>query len=243
MKIGSIYIIKNKINDKVYVGQTTMAVKDRIAAHFKPSTAKLRGTYKLYNAINKYGRENFYYEVLEENIPEDQLDQKEIEYIALYDSYYNGYNSTPGGDGRVISKLEDEEELLRLAKEGLTAAELALIFNVCKATIFRTLHKLNFYFHVDQEEIKTLYEEGLSIKEIAAILKCDAHTITRRLQKEGIRTYRVPLDKRENFNYEELFNDYKNGMIIKELCNKYDISETVFRRTLKKYNIPNRTSH
>ena len=46
-----------------------MAVKDRIAAHFKPSVAKLRGTYKLYNAINKYGKENFYYEILEENIP------------------------------------------------------------------------------------------------------------------------------------------------------------------------------
>lgn len=241
MKLGSIYIIKNKINDKVYIGQTTMLVKDRIVAHFKPSTSKLRGTYKIYNAINKYGKENFYYEILEENIPEELLNQKEIDYIAKYDSYNNGYNSTPGGDGRIISKLEDEEELLRLAKEGLKAQELAEIFNVCKATIFRTLHKLDFYFHINQNEVKSLYEDGLQIKEIAEILNCDQDTITRRLQKEGIRTHRLPLSKRKDFDYDGLFKDYQSGMIIKDICNKYDLSESVFRRTLKEYKIPNRT--
>lgn len=217
-----------------------MAVKDRIAAHFKPSTAKLRGTYKIYNAINKYGKENFYYEILEENIPEDLLNSKEISYIAKYDSYYNGYNSTPGGDGRIINKLEDEEELLKLAKEGLTAQELSVTFNVCKATIFRTLHKLGFYFHVNQEDIKELYKEGFSIKDIAEILNCDEYTITRRLQKENIRTHRLPLSKRENFDYNGLFSDYKSGIPIKDICYKYDLSESVLRRTLKENNIPNR---
>lgn len=126
-----------------------MPVAERYRAHMKPSTAKLKGTYKIYNAINKYGKENFYYEILETNVPESELDSKEIAYIAQYNSYYEGYNSTPGGDGRVISKIEDEQELLRLATAGQTAEELAKIFNVCKATIFRTLHKLNFYYHVD----------------------------------------------------------------------------------------------
>lgn len=31
MKIGSIYIIKNYINDKVYIGQTTKAIYFRIS--------------------------------------------------------------------------------------------------------------------------------------------------------------------------------------------------------------------
>jgi len=158
-----------------------MAVKDRYAAHMKPSTAKLRGTYKLYNAINKYGKENFYYEILEDQIPEEELDNKEIDYISKYNSYYEGYNSTPGGDGRIISKVEDEQELLRLARDGYKAQDLAEIFNVCKTTIFRTLHKLNFYYHIDQNELRALYNEGLSNKEIAEILNCDPDTITRRM--------------------------------------------------------------
>ena len=219
-----------------------MAVKDRYAAHMKPSTAKLRGTYKLYNAINKYGKENFYYEILEDQIPEEELDNKEIDYISKYNSYYEGYNSTPGGDGRIISKVEDEQELLRLARDGYKAQDLAEIFNVCKTTIFRTLHKLNFYYHIDQNELRALYNEGLSNKEIAEILNCDPDTITRRMQKEGIRKHRIPLNKRENFNYQSMFNDYTNGMIIKDICDKYDLSESVFRRTLKEFNIPNRTT-
>lgn len=39
-----------------------------------------------------------------------------------------------------------------------------------------------------------------------------------------------------------MFNDYTNGMIIKDICDKYDLSESVFRRTLKEFNIPNRTA-
>ena len=70
---GSIYIIRNTINDKVYIGQTTMTVMERFKNHLKPSTCKQRSTYKLYNAMNKYGKENFYVETLESNIPVGEL--------------------------------------------------------------------------------------------------------------------------------------------------------------------------
>ena len=78
MKIGSIYIIKNYINDKVYIGQTTMTVRERFMTHMKPSICKRTPTRKLYNAINKYGRENFYYEILEENVPLKYLMKKKF---------------------------------------------------------------------------------------------------------------------------------------------------------------------
>lgn len=65
MRKYSIYIIKNKINSKVYIGQTCQSPHERFMQHMKPSVCKQRGTYKIYNAINKYGKENFYYEVLE----------------------------------------------------------------------------------------------------------------------------------------------------------------------------------
>lgn len=56
---GSIYIIRNKINDKVYIGQTTMTVHERFMYHLKPSVHKKRGTYKIYNAMAKYGKKIF----------------------------------------------------------------------------------------------------------------------------------------------------------------------------------------
>lgn len=45
MRTGSIYIIKNDINEKVYVGQTTMTVHERFMTHMKPSTTKQRSGY------------------------------------------------------------------------------------------------------------------------------------------------------------------------------------------------------
>jgi len=40
MRTGSIYIIKNTINDKVYIGQTTMTVHERFMSHKKPCVLK-----------------------------------------------------------------------------------------------------------------------------------------------------------------------------------------------------------
>jgi group I intron endonuclease len=242
MRTGSIYIIKNKINDKVYIGQTTMTVHERFMSHKKSSVLKQRSTYKLYNAMNKYGVDNFYVETLEENVPLEKLDELEIKYISQYNSYNDGYNSTPGGDGRIINKINNEEEVLKMAQKGIKAQEIADTFGINKATIFRTLHKLGFYYHASQEEIKELFDLGFTNIEIGELLKCDPDTVTRRLQKEGIRKHRLPLNKRENFDYQGLFNDYQNNFPISKLCEKYDLSESVLRRTLKEHNIPNRTN-
>jgi len=68
---------------------------------------------KLYQAINKYGNKNCYVEVLEDNfysIP--QLALAEIDYIKKFDSYKNGLNSTPGGDGmgrHILHQLTDHD--------------------------------------------------------------------------------------------------------------------------------------
>ena len=159
MRTGSIYIIKNTVNDKVYIGQTTMTVHERFMVHMKPSTAKLRRNYKLYNAVTKYGRDKFYVETLEDNVPLELLNQKEIEYITMYNSFYNGYNSTKGGDGRIINKVENEDELLSLAKSGVSADNLALKFSVNKATVFRTLHKTS---NQDLKFINTKYAITIS---------------------------------------------------------------------------------
>lgn len=92
--MGQIYKITNILNGLVYIGQTKYKAIDRYNAHM--NTYK---NTKFYNSIHKYGQENFKLEILEDNVPNDKLDELEIHYIALYDSYYNGYNETIGGNG------------------------------------------------------------------------------------------------------------------------------------------------
>ena len=93
-----IYKIQNQVNGKCYIGQSTN-IQKRWTAHknrwCKPSDHNYESP--LYRTIRKYGIENFTFEVLEECSP-DELNQKEIAYIQYYDSFWNGYNQSPGGE-------------------------------------------------------------------------------------------------------------------------------------------------
>ena len=93
-RFGVIYLITNMINGKSYVGQTIQKLSKRLYAH-------KRGKNQMVDkAIQKYGWENLIHEVLEENIPREMLDEREIFWIAkLKTKFPNGYNLTDGGDG------------------------------------------------------------------------------------------------------------------------------------------------
>lgn len=55
----------------------------------------------LYRAISKYGKEHFWVEELEE-CSSQLANDREKYWIKQYNSYYNGYNATLGGDGSII---------------------------------------------------------------------------------------------------------------------------------------------
>lgn len=89
----SIYIIKNKINNKVYVGQAINPHR-RFIQHLCNGN-RLLDNYPIHLAINKYGKENFYYEILEQNI--ENYDEREHYWITYYNSVSpNGYNILAG---------------------------------------------------------------------------------------------------------------------------------------------------
>lgn len=95
MKIGLIYKAICP-NGKYYIGQTIQVFSERIRCHEKDSFRYKN--IKFYNALRKYGFENFKWEIVEDNIPSEFLNIKECEYIQIFNSYRNGYNSTLGGD-------------------------------------------------------------------------------------------------------------------------------------------------
>ena len=94
-----IYKITNKINGNSYIGLSTH-IEDRWDYHKSPYNWEREKNKSLYQAIIKYGINNFNFEILEEcSIYE--LGEKEEYYIAKYDTYKNGYNMTKGGESNI----------------------------------------------------------------------------------------------------------------------------------------------
>lgn len=90
---GVVYKITNLINNKIYIGQTTQPINRRFSQHCEKRNSIIS------LAINKYGKHNFKLDVLFEAISLEQLNEKEQDYINLYDSLLPfGYNVCSGGN-------------------------------------------------------------------------------------------------------------------------------------------------
>jgi group I intron endonuclease len=110
-----LYKITNVINNKCYIGFTSLSVQERFDTHIKNSKYK-RYDQKIYNAIRKYGIENFIVEQIYEG--SDAL-QKEDEFIKRYKAEYNmteGGNIPPSQKGNTWKMSEDSKQKLRKPK-------------------------------------------------------------------------------------------------------------------------------
>mgnify|MGYP002507802090 CR=1 FL=1 len=94
--MGYIYRIKNKINNKMYVGQTKNSVARRWTEHKRDAKNPKYAGFYIHRAIKKYGVENFEVDILEE-APCDLLNEREVYWINYYDTFKHGYNLTSGG--------------------------------------------------------------------------------------------------------------------------------------------------
>lgn len=115
-----VYLITNKINGKMYVGITKRGYKSRFVEHI--SSAACGSKTILHNAIRKYGKENFDLSLLESDVDESIIGERERYYIALYNTYYKyrkGYNMTIGGNGTIGYQFTDEvKHRMSLANTG-----------------------------------------------------------------------------------------------------------------------------
>jgi group I intron endonuclease len=87
-KKGIIYKTTNLINGKFYIGQDL---------HNNPNYYGSGKALKL--AIEKYGKENFLKETLEECDTKDLLNMREVYWIDKFDAINLGYNIAKGGTG------------------------------------------------------------------------------------------------------------------------------------------------
>ena len=165
-----IYKIENLINGKVYIGQS-VNIKERWNEHKLINSraskdALKKQKYPLYLAFQKYGLENFLFEVLEECSLEE-LDTKEQFYIKKYNSYIdfpnsNGYNLTLGGDG---TRKITEEQILNIVKlwdEGKTTGEIMDTLQIERHAIINYLKLFSSTYTVEESDFRGRINAGIS---------------------------------------------------------------------------------
>ena len=105
-----IYKATNKINGKVYIGQTVRSLQERMAEHARHTQTTFD------RALKKYGLDAFDIEQIDSADSVDELNQKEIYWIEFYNCVVpNGYNMCEGG-GNTKGFHHKEESKRKMAE-------------------------------------------------------------------------------------------------------------------------------
>lgn len=232
---------------KYYIGKSVIPEKDRWKRHVKEAFDINCDTYNtlLCNAIRKYGGDNFSLEILEDNIPNENLAAKEIEYIKKFNAYYLdapylGYNMTRGGDGEL--KYTDEEILAKW-NSGFGINDIAIAIGADRHTIRTRLEELGINsmqrkerqikntkqktrFSQDiQNKIIQNYLEKQNISQVAMEFQLSDETIRKYLKINNIDAKQYDIARRTKKIYQI---DLKTNEIVNVFNSSREAAEILF---------------
>lgn len=186
--MGLIYKVVNDINDKVYIGKTSRSLEERWNQHIN---CHLNDNSYFHNSIKKYGVEHFYPIVIEDNIEDSLLNDREQYWIKYYNSYKNGYNSTLGGDGgtrffplEVIEIYYKNNENKEKTIEEIQCCPQVLNQILIKNGVDTKRQRLAY----SHREIANKYLELLNINSVAEYFQIDRCTVIQALKDCNINT-------------------------------------------------------
>lgn len=250
---GYIYHIINIKNNKHYIGKT-FDIKDRIYDHFYDLEKQQHHSHKLQRAFNLYGEDYFLieYKIVEIEKEED-LSLAEMQEIAEYDSYYNGYNETLGGDGHKLSiNLFNSVLVYNICQnyKGVNR-QIAKYFN-CDHTVINNLAKKDIFKNLiyDQQDYLNLINK-IGIKDENKNENYIPHNLQKLNEEKCLELLSIILLADGNYDKTmcEIFNidskliwRLKNGLIYKEYINKFntmskDEQFILLNKTLEKYQV------
>ncbi len=220
---GRIYLATNILNGLVYVGQTVCGLCERKANHFSKTKIKKRNE-KFVNALRKYGKENFIWEEIDTAENEQELNDKEREYVWLYKANDRkfGYNIKDGGknNGYII----DINEIVKLFKDGLTLLEIQEKTKHDRKHLANRLKSFlgkETYKEISRKNRKPkLIKKNISKEDLEKYL--DGNYNLRQIGKFFNTDGSIIKNKVINFFGIEVFNQLKNNIIKKS---KSDISK------------------
>ena len=219
-------IDENKI---VYIGQTVnLKLRDKRHREIDPWDEGLREyNYPLSRGIRKYGNDAYELIILEDNLLQEQLNEREKYWIAYYDTYYHGYNQSLGGANPVMVKHNEDEidKVIDLLKN--TSKSFQQIADECGISLTHVYNintgnrrkRDNIEYPIrnsktkgtkglifSQEEVKQIHEYILNnplkkFKEIAEEFNCADCTIRRinegKTKAYVLKGYTYPLRSKE----------------------------------------------
>lgn len=223
------YIPENKV---VYVGQS-IDVKDRFRQHKYSYNNPNELGYKshFYRTLRKYGFENFHFELIEECLAE-QLDEKEIYWIAQFDTFKHRCNSTERGQHMAAKNLTEEElkDLKNDLKENkLTYNEMSHKF--CVSNLFLSqINKGLLYF--DETEKYPLRQNKKYCSQCGAEIQNESTLCWKCYSKEQLK-------KNSNLSLEEaiILLKEKNGNF-EEVGRQVGVNGNAIRKRLKEAGLP-----
>ena len=111
----TIYKYTNIINNKIYIGQTSRSLRERA----QKDGVGYKGCHRFYNAITKYGWDNFAVEIVAQVENKKEADEAEMYYINCLksDGPQRGYNISAGGKGAGCISLETRKIISNKAKQ------------------------------------------------------------------------------------------------------------------------------
>ena len=228
-----IYKFQNKINGIVYIGQS-IHLDTRYNEHRRNYLNKKHINYycDFYKALREFGFDNFNYEIIE-YCDENRLNEREVYWIAKYDSYHNGYNMTPGGDfnpskvPEIVKKrteklLNDPEINKKLASRGGAKISIEDVIQI------RTLYKDGKTF----SEAYSLFKDKLSY---SGFQQCWRGKTWSEIMPEVYQDRIVENTGGSKLNsniIKQLRIDYMNGFSKEQLIAKYNVSKPNLNRIL-----------
>lgn len=220
MKKYKIYMHKNKINGKIYIGQTYQSVNQR----WRSNGSGHKGQ-PFYNAIQKYGWNNFEHKILIENITtQEEAYILEKYYINKYDTYNSrfGYNATKGGDMNILTNCKSVlcngikyDSITECARE-LNINSYILSSYLSKKRLPPDLYSQKIHFCNEDFSIYECYTDEIKFKNRSDAFK----------DENNPRSLSVTCD---NIRYNT----------IKDFSQKYDLNPSIVGRWLsKEVNMP-----
>ena len=225
-----IYKIENKLNGHCYIGQS-INIEERWKIHKNSIYNCIVYDYPLYKAIRKYGIENFSFEIIEECI-EKELNDKEVYWIKQYNSFFNGYNQTMGGQNAAHFSKISKEQLLDIIKDlqekVLTETQIAdknkISLNMISMINLGKVWYNNDYTYPIRDNIKKCKICGNKIeKKYGEYCNNCYQKITRKVINRPSR------EELKNMIYKQTFTS---------IGEKYQVKDNTIRKWCKSYKLP-----
>lgn len=178
MRTYYIYRATNKITQESYIGQTNNFHNRK----WQHERCYEKEKCKFHDAIEKYGTDNFEWEILETCDTRKKALKLERNYITLYNTYHSGYNENKGGvgghnsipvvclakDGTFIKKYDSATEA---EKDGFCANS---VLESCRSET-RTDHGRIFMYEKDFQRYGSRKYTTPESTSMRSIIQCDSN--------------------------------------------------------------------